>query len=189
MLFAHAYIKHMGNATAAAREVFKIESDTYASKKGSEMVRKGKVKELIDEALATQRENHKKFLEQGPYYLHVIAKRLVDIVENDKTPFNDFMRAAESLSRLSGRDISESVTIAKIKADAVRPLSVSDVPQPRSDDNSRKVLFLLSPPPIQKGGVPPPALIEQWREQGVPPDVLERWQKEGLPAAAERIEP
>jgi hypothetical protein len=176
----------MGNATAAAREVFNIESDAYAGKKGSEMVRKSKVKELIDEALTIQRENHRKFLEQAPYYLHVIARKLVQIIEDDKTTFDNCMIACDKLARFAGRDLSEEVAIAKIKAETMRPLP-TDTPQPLNNESFRKVLFMLHPPAIQKGGVPPPALVQQWREQGVPEHVLEQWQREGVPEQAEQV--
>lgn len=124
-LFALSYIEHMGNATAAARETFKIESGAYASKKGSEMVRKSKVRNVINEYMEKRKATHEEFVEQTPYYLSVIAHKLVRIIENDNTSFNDCMRAIEMLSRLCGVELSEKVVIAQIKSGVWRQNNIS----------------------------------------------------------------
>lgn len=115
-LFAYAYIQNMGNATAAAREAFNIKSDAYASKKGSEMVRKGKVKSVIKEYMEKRKATHEEFVDQGSYYLAAIAHKLVRIIENDDTDVNDCFRAIELLSRLCGVELSEKIVIAQIKS-------------------------------------------------------------------------
>lgn len=138
-LFAYAYIKYMGNATAAAREAFNIKSDSYAAKKGSEMVRKSKVQELINEAWMIQREQHEKFLQQGPYYLFAVAEKLLKIVQDDKTSVDDCIKAAESLTRLAGVELSEAVTIARIRAEAA--IAVSKPEGLESASNGKNNLF------------------------------------------------
>lgn len=159
----------MGNATAAARETFNIKSDSYAAKKGSEMVRNSKVQEIIHEYLDVQQKNFQQFVDQGPYYLSVIAERLCRVIQDDKTPINDLMRACELLARFAGKELSEKVVIAQIETDAVRPTPVKDLPELRGDSLQRKVIFMLSPPPMPPNGVPPPALEQQWCEMGWKP--------------------
>lgn len=171
--FAYAYLKHMGNATAAAREAFNIKSDSYAGKKGYEMVRKSKVQKLIHEYLDTQRKNLQKFADQSSYYLMVVAERLCRVIQDEKTPFDDLMRACDMLARFAGRELSEKVVIAQIEADAKRPLPVTEIPKQRSDRVERKVLFMLSPPPMPPGEVPTPALEKQWREAERVPGKIE----------------
>jgi hypothetical protein len=119
-LFAHAYIGHMGNATAAAREVFDIKSDAYAAKKGSQMVRKSKVQAIIGAHLESQQNQYKKFLEQSDFFLLIAAQRLIHIIQDESTPFPDIMKAIETLTRMAGVELSEAVTIARIKADATK---------------------------------------------------------------------
>lgn len=168
-LYAYAYIEHMGNATAAARQVFKIKSNAYASKKGSEMVRKSKVQEIITNHIKIQNENYKMFMDQGPYYLTVVARRLVQIIEDDKTPIGECLKACELLTRFAGREISEAVTIAQIRAGAIDP---APDPRPQRDSSiNRKTIFMLMPPPMRPGGVPTPALEAQWREMGWKPGI------------------
>jgi len=168
-LFAHAYIKHIGNGAAAAREVYNLESDNSAYVQASRMLRKAKVQEIINEHMEEQRRQHKIFIEQGPYRLVVIAEQLLKRVQSNDVPFNDFMKAAEMLCRLSGFELSEAVTIARVRAEAAGPIPEQRAPAANNQSN-RKVVFMLSPPPMPQGGVPTPALEAQWREMGWTPD-------------------
>lgn len=167
-LFAYAYIRHMGNATAAAREVFQIKSDAYAAKRGSEMVRKRKVQALIDSCLNKQREHFQKFVEQGPFYLTMIAQKLLEIIQDDETSTSDCLQACETLARFCGVEVSEAVTIARIRAEGSRPEPM-DALHSNDQDSYRKTIFMLSPPPMPFGFKPPPALAKQWEEMGWKP--------------------
>jgi hypothetical protein len=130
------------------------------------MVRKSKVQKLIHEYLDAQRKNFQQFVDQGPYYLMIVAERLCKVIQDEKTPFDDLMRACEMLTRFAGRELSEKVVIAQIEADAKRPLPVPESSKLRSDNPERKVLFMLSPPPMPPSRVPMLALEKQWKEMG-----------------------
>lgn len=168
-LFAHAFIKHAGNGTAAAREVFNLKNDNSAAVKASRLLRNDKVCKIIDDIHQAQRVNFQKFVEQGPYYLTMIAQRLLEIIQDKKIPIDDVMKACETLARFSNVELSEAVTIARIKAEAVRSVPEERL-QPQARNENRKVLFMLSPPPMPPGGTPPPALEAQWREMRGKPD-------------------
>lgn len=120
-LFAYAYIRHMGNGAAAAREVYGLTNDNSAYVQASRMLRNAKVRKIIDDHLRAQRKHYEKFKDQGPYFLVIAAQRLIQVIQDEKTPFEELIRAIETLTRMVGVELSEAVTIARIKADAVRP--------------------------------------------------------------------
>lgn len=117
-LFAYAYIRHMGNGAAAAREVYGLKNDNSAYVQASRMLRNAKVKGIIDEHLRAQRKHYEEFKEHGPYFLMIIAQRLIGVIQDEATPLADLMKAIETLARLAGVELSEAVTIARAKADA-----------------------------------------------------------------------
>lgn len=118
-LFVHAYIRHMGNGAAAAREVFQLENNNSAYVQASKMLRKAKVKKLINEHMNERRRQYEQFKKQGPFYLFIIASQLVKRIQDDKTPFDEFIKAIELLARLAGKELSEAVVIAQIKSGVV----------------------------------------------------------------------
>lgn len=164
-LFAFAFLKHRGNGAAAAREVFDLKNNGTAYVKASRLLRSDKVCKIIDEFHETQRVHFKKFMEQGPYYLTVIAHKLIRVIEDEKTPFDNCMKACEMLARFAGRELSEAVTIARARVEAARPLPEEQI-EVGGKDSHRKVLFMLSPPPMPLGMTPTPALRAQWESLG-----------------------
>lgn len=181
--FAYAYIRHLGNGTAAAREVYELEGMS-ASVQASKLLRNPKVQEIVSKYLDAQRDAFKKFTEQGGFFLTVVSQKLIDIIQDEETSIHDCFAAMERLLRLGGFEVAEGVTIAKMQArEAARgrailpglpgPGTQPGVPQ-GNVDNSRKTIFLLSPPPVPPGGTPTPALFTQWAEQlGFRPGVAE----------------
>lgn len=171
--FAYAYIRHFGNGAAAAREVYELEGNA-AAQQASRLLTNAKVQKLVGEFLDAQRESLKKFTEQGNYYLTVVAQALIQIIADENASHAVRFEAMEKLMRVGGFEIAEDVAIAKMhaRADAARGRAVlpgvaapgSQPGAPQITDNSRRTIFLLSPPPIPKGGIPTPALMEQWKE-------------------------
>lgn len=176
--FSYAYIRNMGNGAAAAREVYGLKGNA-AAQQASRMLINVKVQKIIGEFLDAQRESLKKFSEQGNHYLTIVAQKLIEIITNENTSTRDCFEAMEKLLRLGGFEISEHVTVAKIQAKeaargrAVIPGLAAPGIQPGGTTitDNRKVLFLLSPPPMPPGGTPTPALEEQWREMGWRPGI------------------
>lgn len=120
-LFVHAYIRHMGNGAAAAREVFHLEKSNSAYVQASKMLRKAKVKKMVHRHMEIQRKHYEEFLVWGPQCILVVAQQLVKRIEDPKTPFNDLMKAMEMLARLAGKELSEAVVIAQIKSGVLKP--------------------------------------------------------------------
>lgn len=180
--WAYSYIRNMGNGTAAAKEVFGLQGNS-AAQCASDYLTNPHVQKIIGEFLDAQRESLKKFTEQGNYFLTIVSQKLIEIINGADTSNDDCFKAMEKLLRLGGFEISEQVAIAKINAKesaAIRGRAVLpgiDAPgvQPGigSVDNSRKVIFLLSPPPMPPGGTPTPALQEQWKAMGWQPGIEE----------------
>lgn len=175
----------MGNGAAAAREVYGYKDTYAASAHASRMLLNVKVQKLVGEFLDAQKESLKKFTEQGNYFLTIVSQKLIEIIVDKNTSVENCFKAMEKLLRLGGFEISEQVTVAKIqaKADAGRGRAVlpglsapgiqPGQPSVGTVDNSRKTIFLLSPPPLPPGGVPTPALLEQWEELGWKPGVAQ----------------
>lgn len=116
-LFAYAYIRHMGNGAAAAREVYGLENPNSAYVQASRMLRNAKVRSIIDAHLKQQRKQYREFQKRNSFYLLIAAQRLLDVIHDEKTPIPDLMKAIESLTRLAGVELSEAVTIARVKAE------------------------------------------------------------------------
>jgi hypothetical protein len=184
-IFSYSYIRNMGNGSAAAREVYGLEGNS-AAQKASQMLTNSKVQKIIGEFLDAQRESLKKFTEQGNYFLTVVTQRLIQIITDPEKSDDTVFQAMERLMRLGGFEMSESVTMAKIQAKSagrgraelpglpppgVQPGAPSSTLVAGNVDSSRKVIFMLSPPPLPPGGVPTPALEAQWREMGWKPGI------------------
>ena len=181
-LFAYAYVRNMGNGAAAAREVFGYTDTAAAAAQASRMLINANVQRIICEFLDAQRESLKKFSEQGNYYLTLVSQRLIEIISSKETSIRDCFEAMEKLMRLGGFELSENVAMAKIHAKSNIARGRAELPgvpapglQPGGAhgavDNSRKIIFMLSPPSMPTHGVPPPAIEEQWRELGWKPAV------------------
>lgn len=183
-LFAEAYVKNLGNGTMAAKEVFDCDSENTAAVMASEYLRKPQVQEIVSKYLEIRRASFKKMVEQTDFYMTEIVTVLLEMVKDKDLSFHERLKAIDKLSRFAGADLSEEVKIKQIEAKesaaargrALIPgLSAPGIQpgQPTAGliDNSRKTIFMLSPPPMPPGGVPTPALLEQWKEAGWIPGI------------------
>lgn len=175
-LFAQSYIQNMGNATAAAKEVFGIEDDNTAAVRGSEYVRNSKVQEFVAQFMDERRAAFKKFIEQNESHLSAVMRRLLRKLEEDDLSVSDIERIGILVARFAGVELSEHVKIKQIEAKVTGEVARAraEIPglpppgvqpgSPTVNNDNRKTLFLLNPPPIPPGGVPTPALLQQWGE-------------------------
>lgn len=194
-VFAYEYIRCMGNGAEAARKVYSLEGNA-ASQQASRLLTNAKVQEIIGKFLKAQRESLKEFTEQTGLFLTISAQALITIIQNPDTETEDVFTAIDKLMRLGGFEMSEKVAIARVEAKAIAMgrgrAQLPGVPAPgiqpgantlppagsTVNNDNRSAIFLLTPPPMPEGGVPPPALASQWAEMGWRPGVAR-------PAAAE----
>ena len=152
-LFAEALIESNGNATEAARRVFKLGSkggkhhQRTAESMGSEYLRKPEVKKHLTQLLECVLMNRnwvllrlKRFAEQTTD-LHLALKSVTLVVQ--------------MLRQLPEQKMSNSNPI----------------------EPKRKTIFMLSPPSLPPNGVPSPALEKQWREMGWTPEWSSAYQR------------
>lgn len=116
-LFAYAYIRHMGNGAAAAREVYALKNDNSAYVQASRMLRNAKVRSIINDYFKAQRKQYQKFKKRSEFYLLIAAQRLIEVIQDEKTSFDDLIRAIETLSRMAGLELSEKAAIARMKSE------------------------------------------------------------------------
>ncbi|GEM_PF-3402796 len=161
LLFAHALIEANGNATEAARRVFKLGSkggkdvQRTAESMGSQYLRKVEVQRHLAGLLDSVAMNR-----------NWVLLRLKQLGEQERD------------QHLALKSITLVAHLLKLLPEEQR--------KPDKDGElQRKTLFLLKPPEIPVGGKPSPQLIEQWREGGIPEHVLADWQQNGMPAEAE----
>ena len=168
-LFAYAYIQNRGNATKTAKEVLGVEGDDRAHVAGSEYIRNKKVIEIVQKYMQDQRLAFDEFMKASSERLTFVLQKLSEKLDDPKLEFSEWMMVTERIARLSGFELSHSLDhleALRIQAAA----RVSAIPQaPGSVDNSRKTIFMLNPPPIPAGGVPTPAMAQQWQEMGFGP--------------------
>lgn len=173
-LFALAYIENVGNATKTAKEVLGIEGDDAAARCGAEYVRNPQVQEIVRAHMAQRRKDFEEFMNRAHEYRSRVLITMLKRMEDPETSVADLIKLGEAIARFTGTEISEAVSVAKANSrgggsaraqlPGLAPPGVqSGLPQ-GNVDNSRKVVFMLNPPPLPAGGVPPPALLEQWQE-------------------------
>lgn len=174
--FAYSYIMHMGNGTSAYTEVYGVEGNK-ASVAASQLLRNPKVQKIIKEYTDARKKAFKEFVEQQDFYLTAVIQRLLKELNKEDLTVNELEKLCVLVARFSGMEMSEGVITAKVQAKessaararALLPGVPGSGQQPGASsggniDNSRKSIFLLSPPPIPPGGVPTPALMAQWAE-------------------------
>jgi phage terminase small subunit len=180
-LFAYAYIRHRGNGTAAAREVFNTNSDGTANNVACEYLRKPEVQKIIQDFLEKMRAGMDAFVMSQGDRLSDVAKFYREVMNDKDVKIEKRFEAAEQLSRLSGLEISQSlhhVEVERIRAHAgqeeqwrgravlpgVSAPGLQAGARLQQNNDNRKSIFLLRPPPIPEGGVPTPGLMDQWNQ-------------------------
>lgn len=179
-VFAYKYIEYMGNATKAAVEVLGL-SGNSASVVGSQYLRNVKVQEILKSYMDARRKAFKSFVDQAEFYQTAVVRKLMERMETDTDiSVDELIKLAETISRFAGFEIAEGVVIAKAnnrggggraQLPGLPPQGVQPGLPQGNVDNSRKVIFMLSPPPMPPNGEPPPALAAQWQELGWKPGV------------------
>lgn len=163
-LFGYAYLKHKGNATRAAMEVFNCTERTAWSW-GHHYVRKPKVQEIIKEAVWQARAG-----------MDYVVEQMKKMVEDPDTEPEMKLKVLSALARFAGEEPEESAyTPMKVRRGSFVGESHPALPTPTGTVpgntnlqlNDRRTIFHLYPPPIPAGGIPPPALIDQWKD-GLP---------------------
>ena len=174
-LFAYAFVRNGGNGAAAAREVYGPTNDNSAYVCASKMLRKAKVREIVEKANAIRREEHQRFLENTGERLVQVSAALQEMMQDKTMPPSERMKAIRMLGRMNGVELSEEAAIEKARAEgATQTRRVPGQEAPNNEDTFRQTIFMLSPPPIPPGGVVPPALAEQWKALGWKPGYEER---------------
>jgi len=146
MLFAQALIDCDGNATEAARRTFRLGSkggknfQRTAESMGSEYLRKPEVQKHLSELLDGAAMNR-----------NWVLLRLKCLAEQT----TDLHLALKSVA---------------LVAQMLRLFPEDQMLVGKPGEPQRKTIFMLSPPSMPPGGVPPPALAEQWKSMGWTPE-------------------
>ena len=159
--FAYAYIIERGNITRAAKRVFDCKTDDSACRTGSEYLGKPRVQKIVQDYIEAQRQMFVEYQEKERRNILAGLDFLHSVISSKTAPFKQKREALHSMYRFMGMEAKDAAQKIQANEAVFRPGG------PVSNDNRRLTVFHMQSPPIPPGGTPTPALIAQWKEQGV----------------------